>query len=562
MKNYILLGLSVALLVACNTPNTTNPPVVPPKLSPKLVVPRVIASNQTTLTFKGQDLQKADQVKIGGQVVILGAIAPDSINVTLPVALKSGDYSVEFIDKDQHTFRSEKGVLVVPQEINDSDPKYLEPHAALLLVNPKVLNLGISALGKAGFTVEVKYDPFVSGGSGVCSQVILALQDNFSGNRSTMDGINALIESLAGNIDGGDFIINPRTISWGPDSYTPSNTKPKPPRAYLSNTQSTRPPPTIPPVQPPVVIPPVQPPISIIPSPTFSAAVLDTGLGNTAIIGRYNSTIDKDAGRNFTFPNTDITNYYDDALERGPDGTLLKNQNVGHGTAVAGAMAQLAPSNIVPIKVCDRDGKCKSPSLIAGVCYATSLASRATLPVKVMNLSLNGPYHNPLFYQALQEASSAGITIVISSGNQRKDKTIPANPDSYPAYYSIDQAGQHSAIPGLMTVGSVVQSPLSTASFVVPSSFSSEGPWVTLSAFGESLQLPRADNAELYPFTGTSFSAPQVAGMALRVLNANPSFTPEQVKSVILSKALTALPNCPSSRCGAGYLNRFAFIPQ
>jgi hypothetical protein len=556
MKNYILLGLSVALLVSCNTPNT-DPPVVAPKLNPKLVVPRVIASNQTTLTFKGQDLQKADQVKIGGQVVTLGAIAPDSINVTLPAALKSGDYSIEFIDKDQHTFRSEKGLLVVPQEINNADPKYLEPHTALLLVNPKVLNLGISALEKAGFKVEVKYDPFVAGGSGICSQVILSLQDTLSDGRSTMDGLNALIESLGSSIDGDDFIINPRVVSWGPDSYT------KPPRVFLSNTQSTKPPPTIPPVQPPVpppTVPPVEPPVPVAALPTFSTAVLDTGMGSTSIFGQFSSTVDASAWRNFTFPNTNTNPFNDDALERGPDGTLIKTQNVGHGTPVAAAAAGLSATNVVPIKVCDKDGKCKLPSLLAGVCYATSLANRASMPVKVMNLSLNSPYHSPIFYQALQEASSAGISIVVSSGNQRNEKTTPLNPDSYPAYYSVDKAGQHTAIPGLMAVGSVGQSRATTAGLVLPSSFSSEGPWVTLSAFGENVSLPRADTGEFYPFTGTSFSAPQVAGMAMRILGLNPSFTPAQIRAELLAKAVTPLPNCPSSRCGAGYLNRNAFL--
>jgi subtilisin family serine protease len=235
----------------------------------------------------------------------------------------------------------------------------------------------------------------------------------------------------------------------------------------------------------------------------------------------------------------------------------------GHGTAVAGIVVstirntfpaglESAAGLIVPVKVCETTASntnlCRSSSITLGVCYAASLSS-STRPVKVMNLSVGSKQPSSLLHSALEEASSRGISLITSAGNQGLDVDKPAN---YPAFYSVDLPGQHNAIPGLMAVGSVK----STAGIpTVPSDFSSEGAWVSLSAPGEGLDLASAAGINsFFQKPGTSFSAPQVAATALMLRAQSPALSIDAVKAKLIS-SVTPVAGCVATKCGAGVLN-------
>lgn len=519
MKHHIWFGL-MALLVSC-TPESTPPE----PLKPVLITPRVVDDKQTTILLRGRNLEAPQSVSVDGEIADIVESNPDSVVIRLRQALEQGDHTVLFTNKSGLSFTSARGLKVIPQEINTANPKYLEPKALVVTYTPKVRGFLEGAWTKANYATEASWEPFIPESPGICGRVVTALKDTDPSNRSTVEGFNALIEQF-GDSETVDFQVNARHVDRGPDAYTGPMSAP-----IVSSTPS-----------------------SLLPqTPKLSVAVLDTGLSDKTEILRRGSSVD-DAGRSFVFPNI-ILSVGDDALERRYDGTFVSNQNIGHGTAVATALSRMASVNLVPLKVCDQTGTCKSPSVVAAICYAASLAKRDTLPVRVMNLSLNSNASDPLIYEALKAASEQGISIVVSSGNQRKgSNTVPSNPDSYPAYYSVDHPkGKHKAIAGLVAVGSVGAS--TTTNPFVPSEFSSEGPWVTLTALGENISLPRADGKGYYSFTGTSFSAPQVAGRLAQILTLNPNLKPMEAKTLLLQNDVQALPLCPTNRCGAGLLS-------
>jgi serine protease len=77
--------------------------------------------------------------------------------------------------------------------------------------------------------------------------------------------------------------------------------------------------------------------------------------------------------------------------------------------------------------------------------------------------------------------------------------------------------------------------------------------------------LPLLSRGELRLENGTSFAAPQVAGVASLMLGVNPSLTPAQLTSLLKASA-SAFPGgvCdflrPAFTCGAGVLNAGAAL--
>ena len=152
-------------------------------------------------------------------------------------------------------------------------------------------------------------------------------------------------------------------------------------------------------------------------------AILDTGI-DTKHPDLQNNIID---GRNFT-----------------PEGWSHKNFEDlnGHGTHVAGTIAAngrikgVAPeAKLLICKVLDRHGSGNYYSIIEGLRYATAWKGPNGERVRIINMSLGGPQDDPKLKEAILEACSRGIVVVVASGNEG-DNNETTYEYGFPALYN------------------------------------------------------------------------------------------------------------------------------
>lgn len=170
------------------------------------------------------------------------------------------------------------------------------------------------------------------------------------------------------------------------------------------------------------------------------------------------------------------------------------NDESGHGCAVAGIIAAntdntmgiagIAPNaRILPIRVLNAQGVGTTSDVAAAIIYAADNGAQ------VINLSLGGHYPSAVMENAVNYASNRGVLVIASSGNSGTQGI------KYPAAY-----------PNAIAVGSIDPN-------LQQSSFTSYGPQLDGLAPGRDI-LSTGLNAGYTTKSGTSFAAPQVAGLA------------------------------------------------
>jgi serine protease AprX len=256
-------------------------------------------------------------------------------------------------------------------------------------------------------------------------------------------------------------------------------------------------------------------------------------------------------------------------------GTHVAGIIAGNGADSAGARSGIAPAaRIVALKVLDAAGHGRISDVIAALDYA--VAHRGELNIRVINLSVaTGVYESytrdPLTIAA-QRAVDSGIVVVASAGNAGR------NQQGQTQYGGITAPGN---APGVLTVGASSHMGTVDRSDDVIAPFSSRGPTAVdrlpkpdLVAPGVGIESLSSPGSTLYnryssyllagttstpylPYlslSGTSQSAPVVAGTVALMLQANAALTPNQVKAILQFTA-EARANDDVLTQGAGYLN-------
>jgi serine protease AprX len=256
-------------------------------------------------------------------------------------------------------------------------------------------------------------------------------------------------------------------------------------------------------------------------------------------------------------------------------GTHVAGIIAGNGADSAGARSGIAPAaRIVALKVLDAAGHGRISDVIAALDYA--VAHRSELNIRVINLSVaTGVYESytrdPLTIAA-QRAVDSGIVVVASAGNAGR------NQQGQTQYGGITAPGN---APSVLTVGASSHMGTVDRSDDVIAPFSSRGPTAvdrlpkpdlvapgvgieSLSSAGSTLYnryssylLAGTTSTSYLPYlslSGTSQSAPVVAGTVALMLQANAALTPNQVKAILQFTA-EASANDDVLTQGAGYLN-------
>ena len=208
----------------------------------------------------------------------------------------------------------------------------------------------------------------------------------------------------------------------------------------------------------------------------------------------------------------------------------------------------------------DRGCRFADASIAAGLDRAVSAGAR------IVNISLGGSAPAQIVLDSVNRATAAGVLIIVSAGNKGESTDPaddPANPD--PFAQAVLRSGN-----GLVIVAG------SNNQTGVISAFSNRAGGSAsnyLLALGEQIccdyedgDLRRdvtADGSFVFVLSGTSYSAPQIAGAAALLAQAFPNLTGRQIADLLLTTATDAGSIGTDSVNGRGILNLpRAFAPQ
>ncbi|MHC4426984.1 MAG: S8 family peptidase [Planctomycetota bacterium] len=251
-------------------------------------------------------------------------------------------------------------------------------------------------------------------------------------------------------------------------------------------------------------------------------AVLDTGIdiAHDVLAGMVLPN-----GYNFVDGNDDITDV-GNGIDDDADGAI--DEMTGHGTAVAGVVAMVAPdAGLLPIKILDSDGVGDVFRTAQGIYYAVAQGTH------VINLSIGTQSNNQILRTAIEAANQAGIIVVASAGNMNRQHPaqMPAGDENTIGVAATDAAD-------------------------VKGEFSNFGTHIGLSAPGTNIVTTTPENTYAL-CSGTSLSAAFVSGAAALVRAIDAQAPSEQLEAVLLESAVNIDVNNPAyiGLLGTGRLN-------
>lgn len=204
----------------------------------------------------------------------------------------------------------------------------------------------------------------------------------------------------------------------------------------------------------------------------------------------------------------------------------------GHGTHVAGIAAAkddtnyvvgVAPgANLYAVRVLDANGSGSFSQVLAGVNWVTARKLSNRSRPMVANMSL-GAYVGTTSYNFLdygvRNSISAGVVYSLAAGNN----------SYYAAYFSPGHTTE------ALTVGAY------NPSNNLWASFSNFGSYVDFLAPGVNI-LSTYKGSSMAVLSGTSMASPHVAGTVALYLSRNPTKTPSQVRSALVTASLNPVP--------------------
>ena len=189
----------------------------------------------------------------------------------------------------------------------------------------------------------------------------------------------------------------------------------------------------------------------------------------------------------------------------------------GHGTHVAGTVAGTTygvakGATVVPVRVLNCLGSGTMSSVVGGLDWI-GLTHPAGVP-GVVNMSLGGGASSFLD-SAVRSLVNKGLTVVVASGNDGTD-ACSTSPAREPLAITVN--------------ASTIDDQFAW--------FSNYGPCTDIYAPGRSVRSAwYTGSTASATLSGTSMASPHVAGVAARLLQVNPGFTPAQVWSAIQADA-------------------------
>lgn len=234
----------------------------------------------------------------------------------------------------------------------------------------------------------------------------------------------------------------------------------------------------------------------------------------------------------------------------------------GHGTAVASVLAGARNNantlgmawgaTIMALRT-DSPGSCAGSSANDNTCSHTFSAIANALDharingAKVVNISLGGSSGASTDLRAaVNRATQAGVIIVVSAGNAATGQTASASPSGFAASLADPAIAR-----GLVIIAGSSNADGSHSSF----SFGAAGyEAATLTALGVDVSAQDHTGAQ-FSYSGTSFSAPQIAGAIALLADAFPNMTSAEIVARLFDTATDAGATGDDAIFGQGVLN-------
>lgn len=283
-------------------------------------------------------------------------------------------------------------------------------------------------------------------------------------------------------------------------------------------------------------------------------------------------------------------------------GLMVSTIGAGNGYTSGGRYTSLAPkSKLILIKVSNPRMWVKEADILRGFDWLINNHEKHN--IRIVNVSVGGDSvsddaNHPL-HQSVDKLTSAGVTVVISSGNSGQQRIVPpasspsaivvggyndnnsTNPEEWYGYRnSYGYAYDGSSKPDVIAPAEWIASPILPETMVA-----TEARWLgqLIHDTGSLEQLLEAGykdlnikehiahhpNSDLYAdlqhriyahkiinkyhqyVDGTSVAAPIVSSLVAQMLEANPNLTPEQIKTILMETA-KPLDNISEHQQGAG----------
>ena len=288
-----------------------------------------------------------------------------------------------------------------------------------------------------------------------------------------------------------------------------------------------------------------------------------TKVWNLSYTGKGQTICVIDSGINYTHPNLGncirTNNISDGVCNKVIGGYDFYNTDAdpyddySHGTHVAGIVAAngtlngTAPySKIVAVKVTNNQGNWNGLDLAEGIDWCNDNKNRYNISVITISLGTFDLYNNATICDttlvgiSANEAYNNGIFIDASSGNNANltHMTLPACASNVTSVGSVydSEVGAKSFCTQVNGSGNCIKfcSDITTYTDKM-SCFTNRGLNLDLLAPGSVINSTYIDGA-YFKDSGTSMAAPHVAGAAALLLEADPTLTPNQIKTILQDK--------------------------
>ncbi|MDQ3943698.1 MAG: S8 family peptidase, partial [Actinomycetota bacterium] len=281
-------------------------------------------------------------------------------------------------------------------------------------------------------------------------------------------------------------------------------------------------------------------------------ALIDTGVNATGdLVGKVRHAED------FTPEQNNIDSF--------GHGTFVAGLIAGQGTASDGGVKGVAPgAHLISVKIAGADGSTDLLRLLAALEWVATF--KDVHGIRVVNLSLgtqsDQSYRSDPLNLAVERVWNSGIAVVVAAGNQGSTPGGISKPGDDPLVITVGAADDRTTPAtrddALATFSSV--GPTAADGLAKPDLVASGKSVVSTRATGSTIDTAHPEariGGSYFKGSGTSFSAPLVAGAAALVIDRTWSLSPNQVKHRLMSTA-RPLDGADPAAQGAGELDAFA----